>query len=65
MKTSLMSFENGLKFCRRNELCIKKPILLSIFEQKILKKFGKEREKLRETLLSVGVGMVFLAYRTV
>ena len=34
IKTSQAAFKNALKFCRRNELRIKKTILLSKFEQK-------------------------------
>ena len=56
MKTSRAAFKNALKFCRRKELRIEKVVLLSKFEQKkILKKFGKKWEKLKEALLSVGV----------
>ena len=55
MKTSRDVFKNALEFCRRNELRIKKTILLSKFEQKNTKEFGKHVKKRKETLLSVGV----------
>ena len=35
MKTLRAASKNALKFSRRNELCIKKTILLSKFEQKL------------------------------
>ena len=47
MKTSRAAFKNALKFCRRNELRIKKAILLSKFEQKKTKEFWKEVRKIK------------------
>ena len=45
MKTSRAAFKNALKFCRRNELRIKKTFLLSNFEQTKKQRFMEISEK--------------------
>ena len=49
MKTSQTAFKDALKFCRRNELCIKKAILLSKLEKnKKTKEILKEMRKIKD-----------------
>ena len=47
MKTSRLDFKNALKFCKNNELYLKKQILLSRFNAKNSKSFWNEVRKIK------------------
>ena len=47
METSRAAFRNAMEFYRRNELRIRKAILLSKFEQKNTKEIWKSEKNLR------------------